>query len=479
MTRGTSGLGELPCKGKMIFQRELTAGEYDDAWKYLVYLEQKERLNRQDSKYLVPTMTQVKLKSFDMTVPHIVIGGRVRNFPVAFGLHQEIPIIPSGPLAKRILLWYHDKYHCDVDTIVAHVRQDCWVVKARMYASIWDRRCRICKEKRKHKMKQVMGDMPDFKYITMPAWTCVNMDLFGPIIIRDDCVKKGPRVMKKVWGVLFTCTRTRVICLDIATDYGTEAVLHTIRRLMVNKGDIKLIVSDPGSQLKGCSKELSSWRASWSEEQLVRFGSSRGLTWKFVMAASQHQNGPAESMVKLVKGVKKSLMHAMGDTKLSLNELNTMLAEVSNVVNERPIGLKPIIESDPAYLSPNSLQLGRCSDRISSGPFMCLSDFHEDIKPEKLKSRFLLVQKLTDQFWANWQKFYFPTLIIRAKWHTARRNVKQGDVCLLQEVDAFRADWRLCVVKEVYPDVKGNVRNVEVKVMNKQDGLCRYKSGQP
>ena len=113
------------------------------------------------------------------------------------------------------------------------------------------------------------------------------------------------------------------------------------------------------------------------------------------MAASPHQNRPAESMVKLVKGVKKSLMHAMGDTKLSLNELNTMLAEVSNVVNERPIGLKPIIESDPAYLSPNSLQLGRCSDRISSGPFMCLSDFHEDIKPEKLKSRFLLVQKLT------------------------------------------------------------------------------------
>ena len=479
MTRGTSGLGELPCNSKMIFQRELTAGEYDDSWKYLVYLEQKERLIRQDSKYLVPKVIQVKLDSYDMTVPHIVIGGRVRNFPVAFGLQQEIPIIPSGPLAKRILLWYHDRYHCDVDTVVAHVRQDCWVVKARMHAAIWDRKCRICLEKRKHKMKQVMGDMPDFKYTTMPAWTCVNMDLFGPIIIRDDCVKKGPRVMKKVWGVLFTCTRIRAIWLDVATDYSTEAILHTIRRLMVNKGNIKLVVSDPGSQLKSCSKELSSWRASWSEEQLVRFGSSRGLTWKFVMAASQHQNGPAESMVKLVKGVKKSLLHAMGDTKLSLNELNTMLAEVSNIVNERPIGLKPIIGSDPEYLSPNSLQLGRCSDRISSGPFMDLSDYHEDMKPGRLKSRFILVQRMTDQFWANWQKFYFPTLIIRAKWHTARRNVERGDICLLQEADAFRADWRLCMVEEVYPDAKGNVRNVEVRVMNKQDGSSSYKPGQP
>ena len=85
---------------------------------------------------------------------------------------------------------------------------------------------------------------------------------------------------------------------------------------------------------------------------------------------------------------------------------------------------------------------------------------------------------MTDQFWANWQKFYFPTLIIRAKWHTARRNVKQGDVCLLQEADAFRADWRLCMVEEVYPDTKGNVRNVEVRVMNKQDGSSNYKPAQ-
>ena len=132
--------------------------------------------------------------------------------------------------------------------------------------------------------------------------------------------------MKKVWGVLFTCTRTRAVWLDVATDYSTEAVLHTLRRLMVAKGDIKLIISDPGSQLKGCSRELSSWRAGWSEEQLVRFGSTRGLSWKFVMAASQHQNGPAESMVKLVKGVKKSFMHAMGDTKLSLNEFGPIIS---------------------------------------------------------------------------------------------------------------------------------------------------------
>ena len=35
------------------------------------------------------------------------------------------------------------------------------------------------------------------------------------------------------------------------------------------------------------------------------------------------------------------------------------------------------------------------------------------------------------------------------------------------------------MVEEVYPDAKGNVRNVEVRVMNKQDGSSSYKPGQP
>ena len=43
------------------------------------------------------------------------------------------------------------------------------------------------------------------------------------------------------------------------------------------------------------------------------------------MANSQHQNGVTEILVKLVKGIKKSLRHSLGDTRLSLNEMNTLM----------------------------------------------------------------------------------------------------------------------------------------------------------
>ena len=51
-----------------------------------------------------------------------------------------------------------------------------------------------------------MGDLPDCRSnLIMPAWSSVTMDLFRPLTIRDDCVKKGPRVTKNVWGVIYTC----------------------------------------------------------------------------------------------------------------------------------------------------------------------------------------------------------------------------------------------------------------------------------
>jgi hypothetical protein len=258
----------------------------------------------------------------------------------------------------------------------------------------------------------------------------------------------------------------------VSIDYSTEAVLHTVRRLLAARGDVQMIISDPGSQLVGASAELIEWRKGWDFEQLTRFGASRGLEWRTIMPNSQHQNGAAEVMIKMVKGVQKSLVHALGDTKLSLNEMFTTMAEISNLVNERPIGIKPNDKSATDYLSPNSLLLGRCSDRISSGPFQPDQVFTDC--PKAAKTRFLLVQTIVCQFWNVWMKLYFPTLLIRQKWHTEKRNLMVGDICLLKESNVFRSEWRLCEVTETFPDNSGIVRNVQVIVKAKQGGSKDY-----
>ena len=318
-------------------------------------------------------------------------------------------------------------------------------------------------------MKQIMGDLPRYRYdSSAPAWSVCLMDLFGPMTCQDD-IKKRSRM--KVWGVLYTCALSRAIHLDIATDSSTESILHTVRRLMARRGNVRQLVSDPGSQLKGASNEMRKWIQGWNRQELQRFGSEKRLEWKFIAADSQHQNGGAESMVKVAKGV-KSFMRALGSSIFTVNELITLLDECSNLVNERPIGIRPNSQTDMEYLSPNSLLLGRSSERIVSGPFQSKDAFSED--PDKIRSRFLKVQRITDQFWVIWRRLYFPTLQIRQKWHHAKRNLQIGDICNLRDSNSLRGEWKLCKVIGVHPDRNGVVRNVDVEVPAKYDGLKEY-----
>ena len=205
---------------------------------------------------------------------------------------------------------------------------------------------------------------------------------------------------------------------------------------------------------------------------LIQFGSKHGINWMFVSANSQHQNGGAEVMVKLAKGAMKSLMRELGQEKLTLNELNTVLAEATNLINSRPIGLKPNKDMDTEFLSPNSLLLGRNSDLVNSGPFMARDMFDQGSKLDQ--DRFRLVQRIVDQFWSVWTKNFFPSLLVRQKWHHRRRNLKVGDICLLQDSNQVRGIFRLCRVSSVYPDGSGVVRNVEVLAASKQDGSRSY-----
>ena len=457
---------------------EVSASEYRDAWLFLVEYDQQLRLCDADVRRLVPAVIEEQLANYDYKVKHTVIGGRVKSFPVGFSSNSHIPILSPSPLGKLVVLHYHNKFHKEPDTIVAHTRRDVWVIRCRKLASSIDSRCRMCLLGRKQRASQLMGDLPSIRSSdTSPAWAAVNMDLFGPLWIRDECVKRGPRVNKKVWGIIFCCTRTRGIYLDIASDYSTESVLHAVRRLLASKGQVQTIVSDCGLQLKGADKEMSDWRRGWDTNMLRRFSAEKGLDWQFVMPHSQHQNGAAEILIKLVKGVKVSYMRALGDIKLTYNEMHTMFLEIAQLCNERPIGMKPNSSTDPEYLSPNSLFLGRASDRIASGPFQQKDLFEDD--PEAVRTRFHLVQSITNQFWKVWTRIYFPTLLVRQKWHTARRNLQVGDVCVMQDSSLFRGEWRLVLVTTTFPDEKGVVRNVEVRASSKQDGSKLYKPHAP
>ena len=54
-----------------------------------------------------------------------------------------------------------------------------------------------------------------------------------------------------------------------------------------------------------------------------------------------------------------------------------------------------------------------------------------------------------------------------------------NDVCVLREENAFRGEWRLCKVSQVFPDSDGKVRNVMVMVKPRQGGSTKYVPTKP
>jgi hypothetical protein len=44
------------------------------------------------------------------------------------------------------------------------------------------------------------------------------------------------------------------------------------------------------------------------------------------------------------------------------------------------------------------------------------------------EKRWKFVQEVINTFWRKWHRDYFPTLIVRQKWHTNKRNLQVGDI---------------------------------------------------
>ena len=127
--------------------------------------------------------------------------------------------------------------------------------------------------------------------------------------------------------MLFTCS---AVYLDIAEDYSTQAILHFARRLTAERGEVLQLISDPGTYMCA-AKELKEVREGWDKAELVRFGANHGIEWKFVISNSQHRNGVTEA-------------------------------------NECAIGIKPNIQTDPQFLSPNSNSSTRTGSCLTTRP---------------------------------------------------------------------------------------------------------------
>ena len=298
-----------------------------------------------------------------------------------------------------------------------------------------------------------MGPLPEYRMKPAPPWSYTSLDIFGPMKVKGEVNKRS---QSKGYGVIYNCMLSRAVHLDVTTDYDTESFLQVMRRFIAIRGAPILIWSDVGSQLIAASKEMKDDLAKLNQQEMLEFGSKNDIDWKFAPPDAPWRNGCSEA---LIKSVKKAIKIAIGEQALTFSELQTVLFEVSSLVNARPIGRHPTSVDEEVYLSPNDLLLGRSTQKIPAGPFNVTTNKYV---------RHKLMQKIGDSFWRRWTEDFFPSLIIQQKWHVRNRNLRVDDIVMIQqESGKVKGKWRLGRIVRAEPSSRdGVVRQVEIRYKN-------------
>ena len=174
-----------------------------------------------------------------------------------------------------------------------------------------------------------------------------------------------------------------------------------------------------------------------------------------------------------IKSLKKLIAISVGPSKLTPLELQTVLFEVANLSNERPIGINktPKVDGSFPVLTPNSLLLGRS-----------LNTFPDDnLLASQLKKseRYQLICQITTEFWNRWAQEVTPAAIVRQTWHETGRNLQQGDIVLIHDKSDLKGKYMLGMVEEAKISDDGLVRSclVGYTVPYNKDPVGRYSGG--
>ena len=392
----------------------------------------------------------------------IVVGSRLNDAAKQWGNNLPMYLPRESEYGRLYCLTTHWEHHGGVDDTKARIRERIWIPRIRPIVKEIKKNCIRCRFLEKRLLTQVMSPLPIERLQPSPAFFHTSIDLFGPFSVRDT-VKK--RAFGKGYGVIFTCLYSRAVHLELAEGYDTKSFMLVLRRFVSLRGYPGTMRSDRGSQLTSMSKELKIAAEAWNWGKILKFGERHNMKWILNKSAdAPWENGCSEA---LIKSTKKCLTQCIGTNRLTFSEMQTVLFEVASVLNERPIGTKTSNPEQGSYLCPNDLLLGRTK---ASAP---VGLWHECGNERR---RLDVINQIVRHFQTKWVQQYFPSLIIRKKWHTESRNLCVGDIVIVQpDKKEFHGHWKLAQVCAIKEGRDQKVRSVTLRY--KQQGHGKMYKG--
>ena len=276
--------------------------------------------------------------------------GRLHHSNLDQSTKFPILIPTKSHLAKLLIFFAHEKcLHGGVKDTLTLIRQQYWMPKCRQTVKTLIGQCIVCKRVAGRRFEYPdPPPLPSVRVQLTRPYAHVGIDYTGPITIT----KTESGTPHKYYIVLFTCTATRLIHLELAPDMSAASFINIFRRFCAFYSFPNLVISDNGTYFVASAKFFKEMLKYPDVSQYMKCNS---IEWNFISPRSAWMGGLYERMIGLVKSCLKKVLFRK---RVNRDELETVLREIQCRINNRP--LTYLDEEGPLVpLTPSHLLTGR------------------------------------------------------------------------------------------------------------------------
>ena len=187
--------------------------------------------------------------------------------------------IPDGTIFAEKLIQHAHKatLHGGVGLTMAKVREQYWIPRLQQQVKRVIKQCHSCK-----RFQAVALATPPIRQLPLErtkgsgAFEVVRVNFAGPI----KCLKLS-RKEGKAYLVLFACSLSRALYLEVLPNLETATFLGSLKRLIARRRRPSTIFSDNGRTFVGAAKLLREIR---KDERLQAYLAEEKISWKFYLS---------------------------------------------------------------------------------------------------------------------------------------------------------------------------------------------------
>ncbi|GFW11249.1 integrase catalytic domain-containing protein [Trichonephila clavipes] len=438
------------CRSKVKKRGPLTTSEVNDAETWLIKQDQS-GINLSD-----PSGNLKSLNIFQDDKGILRVGGRLEKASIPYSQKHPAILAKNSKLSKIYFITLHKKlFHVGPQGLLNAVRLRFWALGGRNLARKTVHTCVVCFKCKPIPSSQIMGNLPYERVNMAPPFSITGLDLGGPYFVTYKHQRKG--VLNKIYVCVCICFVTRAIHLEILSDLTSDAIIATLKRFMSRRGKCSKIFTDNATNFVGANSQLKVFykTLNFPDQNLAAYFTEEGIEWNFIPPRAPHMGGLWEAGIK---SVKYHLKRALGRSRLTYEEFETVIIQVEGILNSRP--LTPISNDFDNFevLTPAHFLIGRSINSILEPLVINISD--------NRLSRWQRTTKVIQVVWKKWSTDYLNTLQQRGKWMIEKDNVMCGTMVIVKEDFTPVCNWLLGRVVEVYHGSDGKVRTVRIKTKN-------------